>query len=72
MRFLFFEAYVKSEIYEAGTDRIARDVPQIPELIGEIMGGALNVLFTGIFTAAWFRTTWEMKKSGEGFACSGR
>ena len=38
MRFLFFEAYVKSEIYEAGTDRIARDVPQIPALIGEIMG----------------------------------
>ena len=38
LRFLFFEAYVKSEIFEADTDRIARDVPQIPELIGEIMG----------------------------------
>lgn len=38
LRFLFFESYVKSEIFEAGTDRIARDVPQIPALIGEIMG----------------------------------
>ena len=52
MRFLFFEAYVKSEIYEAGTDRIARDVPQIPALI---LAGVVAALFAALIGAPVLR-----------------